>query len=286
MKKILFVDDDLVTQKVLSAALRASFEVIGETSGARVIERAETEKPNLILLDLSMPNIDGYEVLARLKRHPILATIPVICVSGKIDEESRGRAYRSGAAGFISKPIDVVQISQDVTHLLEAMNTEVESVDKARRVFIGRNSESASDQLREDLKLTLQEGRRAVIMSLTPGDSFFKTFDLGFIKTGQVLYLEIKSALIVRLPYLEDLSPIQYEIKQFLAFDARPVELFFEGPEQLLNVDQEKSVVTYMALSDLLSRVFQRVHFFSKYGSDEEMNRSVNQIAKLLVRVA
>ncbi len=286
MKKILFVDDDLVTQKILAAALRASFEVVGETSGARAIERAEVVKPNLILLDLSMPNIDGYEVLARLKRHPILATIPVICVSGKIDEESRARAYRSGAAGFISKPIDVVQISQDITLLLEAMNTDVQSIDKARRVFIGRNSESVNERMKNDLQVALQDGKKVVIMSFTPGDTFFQSFDMGFIKTGQILYLEIKSALVVRLPYLEDLSSIQSEIKEFLAVDDRKAELFFDGPEKLLNVEQEKSAVTYMALSDVLAHLFDRVHFFSRYANDDVLNRNINQIAKILVRVA
>ena len=287
MKKVLFVDDDRVTQMVLAAALRANFEVIGETSGAKVLERAEAVRPHAILLDLSMPNVDGFEVLTRLKKHPLLSNIAVICVSGKVDEESRNRAYRAGAAGFIGKPIDVKQISQDLTSLLESLNTEIKSDDSRRTVYIGRDTQSTSEQLRAELLARLELNQKSVIMSLSPGESFFQQFEKDHLRTGHLIYLEIKPSLIVRLPYLEDLSSVEADIKGFIPADSIPHELFFDGPEQILNiVDQEKSAAAIIALSESLIRIFGRVHYFSRYGTDENHNRHINTMAKLLARVA
>ena len=284
--KVLFVDDDVVMQKLLSSALQKVFDVISETSGAMVVEHAEKVSPDVILLDLSMPNVDGFEVLARLKRHPVLANIPVICVSGKLDEESRTRAYRAGAAGFMGKPIDVVRVGKDIEHLLKSMNTEVLSFDERRAVFIGRNAHTAAERMKAEMLSTMSKEKNALVMSINNGDAFFKTFDSGYLKAGRVAYFEIKPALIVRLPYLEDLSSIEEDVRTLLPKPNEPYELFFEGPEQILNIlDQEKSAATIISFSEALAKIFPKVHYYSRYTDDELMNRHINGMAKLLARV-
>jgi two-component system, cell cycle response regulator DivK len=106
MKKILIVEDVDLNRDLLTQLLEDEFEVIAATDGEAGIAAAERERPNLILMDLSLPVIDGWEATRRLKAHPDLKTIPIIALTAHAMRGDEAKARASGCDDFLTKPID------------------------------------------------------------------------------------------------------------------------------------------------------------------------------------
>jgi diguanylate cyclase (GGDEF)-like protein len=103
---ILVVDDSPENLQVISAVLKQDYRVKVAINGERALALATSaEPPDLILLDVMMPGMDGYEVCARLKQNPVTARIPVLFVSSRDDEEDEARGLSLGAIDYIVKPI-------------------------------------------------------------------------------------------------------------------------------------------------------------------------------------
>ena len=118
-KRILIIDDDQGISAAMSVRLRAmGHELILASTGEAGLVEAATHKPDVIVLDIRMPGIDGYEVCKRLKATPELADIPVIFVSANATETTRQKAFEVGGFGFIAKPYepkDVLDTIQSAT---------------------------------------------------------------------------------------------------------------------------------------------------------------------------
>lgn len=106
MKKILIVEDVEFNRDLLTQLLEEEFEVIAATDGQAGIEAAERERPDLILMDLSLPVIDGWEATRRLKAHPELKATPIIALTAHAMRGDEAKARVSGCDDFLTKPID------------------------------------------------------------------------------------------------------------------------------------------------------------------------------------
>ena len=105
MTKVLVIDDEQVVRQVVNRLLtEEGYEVIEAPYGQAGYHMAVSEKPNIIMLDLMMPVMDGFEVLSKLKSNPETRPIPVIILTVKIDAESERRCMRFGAVDYIKKP--------------------------------------------------------------------------------------------------------------------------------------------------------------------------------------
>ncbi|MBC2601550.1 ATP-binding response regulator [Puniceicoccus vermicola] len=125
--KILIVDDEPVNVKVLQRKLeKAGYEVRMATNGFECLDRVEESRPDIILLDIMMPDMDGVETCRRLKQNPKTETIPVIFVTAKMDRHDKISGLETGAIDYITKPIDMEETLARVrTHLrLETMHEE------------------------------------------------------------------------------------------------------------------------------------------------------------------
>ena len=117
--RILVVDDQPLNVKLLEAKLTAEYyEVITAAGGAEALEKAAEVKPDIILLDVMMPGMDGYEVCQRLKADPGLSHIPVVMVTALGDPADRIRGIDVGADDFLSKPINDIALFARVRSLL------------------------------------------------------------------------------------------------------------------------------------------------------------------------
>lgn len=115
---LLIVDDVPENIEVLAAALGADCEIFFAVSGEEAIEIALNSRIDLILLDIMMPEVDGYEVCRLLKLEPQLAEIPVIFVTAKTDTEDEARGFAVGGVDYITKPIKRLTVRARVnTHL-------------------------------------------------------------------------------------------------------------------------------------------------------------------------
>ncbi len=119
-KKILIVDDDQDIRDVARLALRkfAAWEVAAAASGLDGLDQAKTNPPDAILLDVSMPDMDGITVFEQLQRDPVTHPIPVVLLTAKVLPSDRQRFAALGVSGVITKPFDPVTLSTQVTKLL------------------------------------------------------------------------------------------------------------------------------------------------------------------------
>lgn len=116
---ILVVDDSVVARRVIVQILEtAGYEVTGVTSGAEALAVLEEEPVDLAILDIAMPDIDGFEVLRRLREHPERTTMPVIMLTASGRDEDVHTAREMGANSFLTKPSSSHVIVQTVADLL------------------------------------------------------------------------------------------------------------------------------------------------------------------------
>ncbi len=109
--RILVIDDSASIHKLVVARLRSEgLEVAGELDGEAGIALAIDSSPDLILLDIGLPSVDGFEVCSRLKEHPQTRNIPVIFLTGETDTESMVRALDLGAVDYVTKPFNQVEL--------------------------------------------------------------------------------------------------------------------------------------------------------------------------------
>ena len=120
MKKILIVEDVEYNRDLLVQLLEEDYEVLTAADGAAGIEAAVRERPDLILMDLSLPGIDGWEATRRLKARPDTAAIPVIALTAHAMQGDEERARACGCDDYLTKPIDEVQLFTHMARLLGA----------------------------------------------------------------------------------------------------------------------------------------------------------------------
>lgn len=121
VKKILIIEDDRLLRKVINKKLeRENYKVIEATDGEEGLKFSDSEQPDLILLDLVLPEIDGFDVLAKLKKNPNTLKIPVIILSNLGDEEKVEKGMRLGAADYLIKAhLDPGDIIKRIKKILE-----------------------------------------------------------------------------------------------------------------------------------------------------------------------
>ncbi len=122
--KILVVDDEPEITEIIEAFLdNAGYSVKVENKPAKAVDLAKQLKPDLILLDIMMPGVDGYTICNRLKEDPAMVNTPVIFLTGKDSKDDQGRSFQAGGDMFIKKPFSCER-------LLEIVNIVLLSVGK------------------------------------------------------------------------------------------------------------------------------------------------------------
>ncbi len=107
-KKILVVEDELITQRILSARLEINdYTVITAQDGEEALKKVKEETPDLLILDLMIPKINGYEVCRMLKFDEKYKDIPIIVLSSLNQQQEREKAIKSGADAYFIKPFDL-----------------------------------------------------------------------------------------------------------------------------------------------------------------------------------
>ena len=121
MSKILLVEDNEMNRDMLSRRLvRGGYEVIIAEDGARGVAMATSDRPDLILMDMSLPVIDGWEATRRIKATPELRKIPIIALTAHAMATDRDRALEAGCDDYDTKPIELQRLLGKVQTLLAA----------------------------------------------------------------------------------------------------------------------------------------------------------------------
>jgi CheY-like chemotaxis protein len=122
MKKILIVEDVEFNRDLIVQLLEDTYDVLTAADGAEGLQLAARERPDLILMDLSLPVLDGWEATRRLKANGALHYIPIIALSAHAMMGDREKALQSGCDEYLSKPLDENLLFAKLARLLEQMS--------------------------------------------------------------------------------------------------------------------------------------------------------------------
>ena len=139
--QIMVVDDDLDTVTVLGRYLqREGFATIEALSGPQCLKLVDEHRVDVILLDLMMPEMDGFEVVRALKNKPATAEIPIIMITARDDIESRAEGMRVGVSDFLAKPVFRRQLANRIKAQLDTIATARSIDDALSRIEVAGDS--------------------------------------------------------------------------------------------------------------------------------------------------
>ena len=284
LRKVLVIDDDLNHHNLLAVALNNDFQVCFESSGANAVETALKERPDLILLDLNMPHVDGYEVLEQFKHNPGLAGIPIFCMSAKNDEATRDHSTRLGASAFISKPISIKTLSHDVIKTLSNLSVSLISKDQRSSVYIGINESDMRSWFEKKI-LSISAYKKMIVLSVREG-AFFQNAEIQtLIDSGRLIYLQIKPSLMARLPFLDNYSLVLSDITELVGENLEDYVVLFDRPELLLlSPSIENKTAVTLGLAEMLRGSFSEVNYLCRRPGTVFEQSGINEMAKLLAR--
>ncbi len=118
-EKILIVDDDASIVKLVDYLLEPEgYKVVSASNGLRALKTVETEKPDLIILDLMLPGVDGFDLCQRLRMGIETSRIPIMILSAKSKDDDKRVAMESGADGYLTKPFNSADLIEQVGNML------------------------------------------------------------------------------------------------------------------------------------------------------------------------
>lgn len=113
--RVLVVDDSEVLRKIVGFNLsKEGFTVEEAKDGVEALEKMKSQKPDLVILDIMMPNLNGFEVLKRMRSDPEISNVPVIILTAKGGENDAKTALQYGANGFLTKPFSPLKLIEEV----------------------------------------------------------------------------------------------------------------------------------------------------------------------------
>lgn len=203
-KTLLIVDDAPENLDVMKSLLNADFNVKAAVNGRVALKIAARQHPDLILLDVVMPDMDGYEVCRQLKADPATSDIPVIFLTALdgVDDETQGLAL--GAVDYISKPLTpAILMARINTHL---------ALDEGRRKLAVQNQELLeAARMREDVERIMHHDLKGPLSSFISIPAMFKSFDN--LTERQLQFMDMLEAAGWRMLNMIDMSLILLKIE-------------------------------------------------------------------------
>lgn len=133
MARILVADDDPSILELARANLEGDHLVITVSDGADAINALRESAPDLAILDVMMPEVDGFEVLRRIRGNPDWSELPVIMLTARVSEDDYLTAWRSGADGYVAKPFEPEELEELINDVLSRSPAQRERIREQER---------------------------------------------------------------------------------------------------------------------------------------------------------
>ncbi|MDP2846368.1 MAG: response regulator [Candidatus Methanoperedens sp.] len=143
--RILVVDDNQLAVELLEGILSKDYEVVTAYDGNEALLKVEKSSPDLILLDIMMPGMSGYEVCKKLKSNEKTMSIPIVMVTALREKEDRIKAIEAGADDFLSKPVDVYELTARVKSLLRVKQYYDALMEEREKLLIFKSALDSMD---------------------------------------------------------------------------------------------------------------------------------------------
>lgn len=118
---ILYVEDNVDNRTLVRRILMAEgYNLLEAVNAAQALEVLQSSQPDLILMDINMPDMDGYSLTAKIKKTPGLENIPIVALTANVMRGDRERSLEAGCDGYIQKPIDIDLLSEQIERFLRS----------------------------------------------------------------------------------------------------------------------------------------------------------------------
>jgi pilus assembly protein CpaE len=223
-EKILIVDDDLETLRLVGLMLqRQGYQIVAANNGNQGIAVAKKEKPDLIVLDVMMPDMDGYSVTKILRSDPILADIPILMFTAKSQVDDKVAGYEAGVDDYLTKPVHPVELVAHIKALLSRRKSRTSPLEPIRKghiigVISGKGGLGVSS-VTLNLGIALFDKTNADIIcaEMRPGSGTWG-MELGFAETQGLDTILLKKPEEITGSLIEDnLIRTTYGIRLLLA---------------------------------------------------------------------
>jgi two-component system cell cycle response regulator DivK len=118
-KRILVIDDNPSSRELVRFALEPRYDVDEATDGRDALSHIRAARPDLVLMDIQMPEMDGYETLHEIRADPRSASVPVVAITAFAMLEDRQKAFEAGFDGYFAKPINIAALREQIEKLLK-----------------------------------------------------------------------------------------------------------------------------------------------------------------------
>ncbi len=150
-KKVLYIEDNTINKMLVRKLLETEgYEIFEAEDGLSGIEEAKKELPDLILMDINIPGLDGYEATTKIKSLAILSQTPIVAVTAQVMEGDRERALAAGCDGYIEKPIDVDRFPKQIDEFLQGKKDHVDAASESH--YLREFNNRLVDRLEEKIK--------------------------------------------------------------------------------------------------------------------------------------
>ena len=245
-EKVLIVDDDADTINFMKQILtRQGFQTIIAWNGVEALEQAHMEKPDLIILDVMMPGMDGYEVARSLRRHPDTSTIPILMFTAKAQLQDKVEGYEAGVDIYLTKPVHPIELQANIkTLLMKKIAREEELSDKGYVVGVmAAKGGLGVSTLALNLAITYQRKMNAKVIAaeMKPGQGSWAQ-EMGIVSPyGTANLLRLDAVELTQDVVERELVNTTYGVRLLLASN------------QSKDVGTATAVSNYDAMIDLLA---------------------------------
>ena len=263
-EKILIIDDDLDTLKLVGLILqRQGYEIVAANSGSQGLAKAAAERPNLVLLDVMMPDMEGYEVARRLRADPELARTPIIMFTAKTMVDDKVAGFEAGVDDYMTKPTHPAELVSRVKALLArsathqtttpAATSATGALDRGRLVgLLGAKGGLGVTTLAINLAVAMtQTGQDVIVCELRPGQGSL-SLQLGLPPSHAVGGLLSKPAADINPRSIEGYLTAHSSGARLLLSAYDPNEMALErNTEQALQLVRQLATMTKFLILDL-----------------------------------
>jgi CheY-like chemotaxis protein len=251
-KKILHIEDDRMSRMLVRRVLESrGYTVLEAQDGLSGLHLAKTEVPNLILMDINLPDLDGYAVSTKLKRMVELRNTPIIALTANVMDGDRERSLVSGCDGYIPKPIDAAGLLEKVEEFLEGQRETLR--DSQERAYLREYRDRLVDHLeqkvRELTELNTELEQRAEK----------RTAEL---QAAQARLIEAEKTKTL----VEMAGATAHELNQPLTAIIGLIQLIEQGPddEEMLRRDLRRIADAAWNMSEIVHKIGQITHYETK----------------------
>lgn len=281
---VLIIDDSPDSINLLTATLKRQFKVVSLLSSEAVIKTIESCHPNIVLVDLNMPNVDGFEVIAQINRHPLLDDVAIIAMSATAEGSSRERLSKMGVVGFLNKPFTLSQITGQMRSIIEGLNSVISS-DSEKRIWHDLFSMKKKKQKMNTLiQEAIEKQNKTIFLIWDRPENYLFSENNESINSDYISFVQIKPSFLPRFAYIHAFESVVDEFMEISGFKKNECDVVIEDPMRFLRHGGEEASLSQLAqlIREIEFKV-NHVHILNVRSRESKYEYLSHQLVKIFI---